>query len=224
MKLTPKTLTVLKNFYTINPSIRFTEGNVLRTVSPTKSILAQAKVDVEFPKKFCINDISRFLSSLGLYDNPEIEVEEKQVRIKSDRSELNYVCAAENLVILPPAKNIEMPKELTAQFKVTNAEIQQLFKAISILGLPELAIVGDGENLMLKGMDAENKVQDGYSLNIGETKKKFKAIIKTENFKLLAYDYEVKIGYVNGEVPVAYFSNAEEGVDYWIAVSKDSAL
>ena len=39
MKLSESTVEVLKNFSTINPSLVFKEGNILRTVSPQKNIL-----------------------------------------------------------------------------------------------------------------------------------------------------------------------------------------
>ena len=41
MKISEKTFDVLKNFSTINPSIAVKAGNVLRTVSEQKNILAK---------------------------------------------------------------------------------------------------------------------------------------------------------------------------------------
>ena len=40
MKFSERTLTVLKNFATINPSIVFNPGKTLRTISPTKTVMA----------------------------------------------------------------------------------------------------------------------------------------------------------------------------------------
>ena len=44
MKLSDKTISVLKNFSSINQSILFKEGNKLRTISVMKNILAEATV------------------------------------------------------------------------------------------------------------------------------------------------------------------------------------
>ena len=44
MKLSDKTLSVLKNFSSINQSILFKQGNKLRTISVMKNILAEATV------------------------------------------------------------------------------------------------------------------------------------------------------------------------------------
>ena len=43
---------MLKNFSDINMSIEIKKGNLLRTVSVQKNILAQAELEDEFPKDF----------------------------------------------------------------------------------------------------------------------------------------------------------------------------
>ena len=45
MKLDNDTLQVLKNFSAINKNIMFKPGNVIRTISSTKSVLAKATYD-----------------------------------------------------------------------------------------------------------------------------------------------------------------------------------
>ena len=42
MKLTMKTFQLLKNFSSINQSIYFNQGNKVRTISPMKTIMAEA--------------------------------------------------------------------------------------------------------------------------------------------------------------------------------------
>ena len=49
MKLSPETITILKNFASINQSILVKGGNQLRTISVMKNILAEAEVEEEFP-------------------------------------------------------------------------------------------------------------------------------------------------------------------------------
>ena len=50
MKLSKHTLSMLKNFSDINMSIEIKEGNILRTVSVQKNILAQAELEDSFPQ------------------------------------------------------------------------------------------------------------------------------------------------------------------------------
>ena len=67
MKLSDSTLSLLKNFSTINQSILFKQGNRLRTMSVMKNILAEATIDEELPKDFGIYDLSQFLNGLELH-------------------------------------------------------------------------------------------------------------------------------------------------------------
>lgn len=225
MKITPKTLNILKNFNTINPSIRFQPGDILRTMSPLQSVLAQAKLDMDVPVKFCISDISQFMNTLGLFEDPEIEVDDIQLTISDGRSKVVYICAAERSIIFPPSDSgIKMPDEPACQFSLTNTDFQQMVRGMAILGLPEVAIVGDGENLYIQGIDSEGRTKNSYRTHIGTTDREYKIIFKPENLKLMPLDYEVKVARVKNNAIVAHFQGKEEEVQYWVAVSKESKL
>ena len=61
MKLSDNTLSLLKNFSSINQSILFKKGNTLRTISVMKNILAEATVTEDFAKDFGVYDLNQFL-------------------------------------------------------------------------------------------------------------------------------------------------------------------
>ena len=61
MKLSDKTLSLLKNFSTINQSILFKQGTKLSTISVMKNILAEATIEEELPKDFGIYDLDNSL-------------------------------------------------------------------------------------------------------------------------------------------------------------------
>ena len=73
MKLSEKTVNLLKNFASINQSIAFKKGNTLRTMSVMKNILAEAEIEEEFPKDFAIYDLVQFLNGISLHDNAQID-------------------------------------------------------------------------------------------------------------------------------------------------------
>ena len=73
MKLSDKTISVLKNFSSINQSILFKEGSKLRTISVMKNILAEATINEEFMKDFGIYDLNQFLNGLSLHSSPELD-------------------------------------------------------------------------------------------------------------------------------------------------------
>ena len=72
MKLNEQTIAVLKNFSEINQSLEFKTGNLLRTVSPQKNILASAEVPDKFPVEFSVYELNKFLGVHGLMTNPEL--------------------------------------------------------------------------------------------------------------------------------------------------------
>jgi hypothetical protein len=73
MKLSEKTLSLLKNFSGINQSILFKQGNKLRTISVMKNILAEVEVEEEFERDFGIYDLNQFLNAMSLYQNPQLK-------------------------------------------------------------------------------------------------------------------------------------------------------
>ena len=97
MKLSDKTLSLLKNFSTINQSILFKKGTKLRTISVMKNILAEATITEELPKDFGIYDLGQFLNGLSLHHNPELDFQDDSyVVIKEGRSRSKYFFADPN--------------------------------------------------------------------------------------------------------------------------------
>ena len=72
MKLSDKTLGVLKNYANINQGLMFKKGKVLKTVSSHKNILSEATISEDIPADFGIYDLNNFLSVMSLdQDNPD---------------------------------------------------------------------------------------------------------------------------------------------------------
>ena len=87
MKLSDETLSLLKNFSSINQSILFKQGNSLRTISVMKNILAEATIKEDIPTDFGIYDLNQFLNALSLHQNPELDFEkEGYTLIREDRA------------------------------------------------------------------------------------------------------------------------------------------
>ena len=109
MKFSDRTLNVLKNFATINQSVIFKPGNELRTISPQKTIMSIAQIDDDIPANACIYDVSRFLSTCGLYEVPNIEFHDKYFMISEGNRKTKYVYADPSMVFAPPEKEIKIP-------------------------------------------------------------------------------------------------------------------
>ena len=112
MKLSDKTISVLKNFSSINQSILFKEGNRLRTISVMKNILAEATISDEFAKDFGVYDLNQFLNGLSLHQRPELDFgNDGYVVIREGKMRSKYFFADPNVIVTPPDKEITLPSE-----------------------------------------------------------------------------------------------------------------
>ena len=72
MKISNETIAVLQNFATINNGLQVKAGNVLQTISPGKTVVASAVVAETF-EDFCVYDLSQFLGTMSLFNEPELK-------------------------------------------------------------------------------------------------------------------------------------------------------
>lgn len=216
MKIDVNTVNVLKNFSKINSSIIVQEGNVLKTISPNKTIMAKATVPTEFTKRFAVYDLNSFLSGLSLYNDPEIEVDEKFIYFRDAKEEGKYKLSDESTIIKAPEKEINLPS-VDVSFTLKNEDLTKVEKAAGVYGLPEIVVAGDGSKVYLKAADSKNPGSE-YSIPIGETTKSFNAVFKFENIKILPGDYEVTI---SSKGISKFIGNDAE---YFIAVEQHSTF
>ncbi len=184
VKLSDRTLKILKNYSTINPSILFRPGTVLRTMHPQKTILVDAKIVEEFESEFAIYDLSRFIGVLSLFKDPAIQIHDKYLQIVEGNKKLNYTFASKEQITVPSDKEVKLPSE-DVKFKLTNDVFTDIVKASSVMGLPEIAVVGENGVLKLQGLNSKIPTSDTYVNEIGQTDNTFQMIFKAENFMRL---------------------------------------
>lgn len=218
MKLSDKTLTLLKNFSNINQSILFKEGKSLRTISVMKNILAEATIDEELPKDFGIYDLNQFLNGLGLHQSPQLDfANEGYVVIREGKTRSKYFFADPNVIITPPDKAIQLPTEDVC-FELNTQQLDKLLKAAAVYQLPDLSAVGEGGVVKLVVRDKKNETSNDFSVVVGETNDKFVFNFKVENIKIIPGSYEVVIS----SKLLSQFKNTAFDVTYWIALEPDS--
>lgn len=193
MKIDTNTINVLKNFSGINPSIFIEKGNVIKVVSPLKTIVAKATVSSEFPRDFAIYNLNRFISILSTFSDPELTFYDNHVDISEDSRVVHYVYADEVLIKeLLPKKELVIPT-VDVTFTLTHDNLKAVEKAAGILSLPMLVVSGSEGKLYIQAADLDNPTGDVYAIQIGETDLTFKAVFKTENIKMIQGDYKVEI-------------------------------
>ena len=219
MKINKNTLNTLKNFSDINMSIEVKAGNVLRTVSVQKNILAQAEGETTFPQDFAIYEVNRFLGAASLLEDPDFEFGEKSVKIGNSKYSLDYVYCDPSMIVTPPENNITVP-DPEVKFKLTSDTLTQVLKAGNVLGTPEIVVEGGpqwNDTLRIKAMDVNNDSTDTFHVNLPETSgTSFRFVFKTENFKMIPGDYDVEIS----SKGIARFSKNQ--LQYWIATESSS--
>ena len=220
MKLSDKTLSVLKNFSTINQSILFKQGSKLRTISVMKNILAEASVTEEIPKEFGIYDLNQFLNGLSLHQSPELDfVNEGHVVIKEGRMRSKYFFADPNEIITPPDKAIDLPSE-DVSFELSTDQLDKLLKAAAIYQLPDLAVVGANGVVKILVRDKKNDTSNDFSVTVGETDKVFSFNFKVENIKILPGTYDVSVS----SKLLSRFTSKNQDLTYYIALEPDSTF
>ena len=221
MKLSEKTLALLKNFSTINQSILFKKGNTLRTMSVMKNILAEADIEEEIPQDFAIYDLVQFLNGIDLYDNHELDFKnESHLFIRGGKNNrTKYFFADPSVIVAPPEKTLTLPSEDVC-FTFDNNQLISILKASAIYGLPDLSAVGEAGVVKLVVRDKKNDTSNEFAINVGETDREFSFNFKVENIKILAGSYNVVIS----EKLLSRFVNENYNLTYFIALEPDSTF
>jgi hypothetical protein len=220
MKLSDNTLTILKNFASINNSILVKEGNRLRTISVAKNILAEADIKEEFPRDFAVYDLNQFLNGLSLHQDPDLDfTEASYLSIKEGKRRVKYFYADPNVIIAPPEKDINLPSE-DVSFQLDSGSLEKLIKAAQVYQLPDLSAVGEAGVIKLVVRDKKNDTSNEYAIVVGETDKEFTFNFKVENIRIIPGAYDVVIS----SKLLSEFTNTKYNLKYYIALEPDSTF
>jgi hypothetical protein len=210
MKLSNDTITLLKNFASINQGILFKKGKTLRTVSAQKTVMAEATVGEEFPTEFGVYDLNNFLSVLSLHkEDPVLDFQDNSVIISGlqGRSKIKYRFCMPGMIVTASDKPITMP-DCEISFELKQEDFDWALKAAGVLSSPNLAVESDGEKIFITD---SLEVAKGN----GDT---YKIIFKLENLKVISGSYDVKIS----SKGISNFKHKTLNLQYWIATETGS--
>ena len=225
MKLSNETVTVLKNFSTINQNLVIKSGNSISTMSAMKNIVAKAKVSEAFPRDFAIYDLDEFLAALSLFDNPDLDFKEDFVVVTENGSATKFLkyWYSDPSVVTTPSKEVTMPS-CEVSFSLSSNILSDVQKAAAVIGVPDMVLeamsVGKA---ILKVTDKKNDTANDYAVGIDVTNEDgkdlpYKFWFKVENLKLLSGTYNVGVSSKN----ISYFKNTNVDIEYWIALEPES--
>jgi len=223
MNLSKETLTILKNFGTINQGILFKKGTVLKTVTSHKNILAEAAIAEDMPNDFGIYDLNNFLSVISLHkDDTSFEFDNKHVLIVGNkgRSKIKYRFCDPNMIVIPPEKQLSMPPA-EISFELTSEDFDWIMRAAAVLASPHVAVDSDGKTVTIVTLNLQDDSAHTDSLTLpvkgnGDT---YRMLFKTENLtKILPGAYDVQIS----SKGIAHFKNKNVKLQYWATLEQGS--
>ena len=222
MKLSEHTISVLKNFASINQNLVIKEGSELQTMSAMKNIVARSGVEENFPKEMAIYDLNEFLAALSLFTSPILEFDEQYVTIKEESNPTNSLkyFYSDPSVVQSPSKTITMPSE-DITFELTSGDLSKMKRASAVIGAPDMVLENTDEPFksILNAIDKKNDTANNYSLDISTNGDgQFKFYFKVENLKLMDGSYDVSVSSRN----ISNFKSKNSDVEYWIALEPES--
>ena len=222
MKLNQNTIETLKNFAGINTNILIKQGNELSTISTMRNIFAKAKISDEFTNEFGIYDLNEFLSTVSLFDKPELSLKDKFMTITTEgsKSKSTYFYSDPS-VIVSPTKPVNMP-EADVTFSLSQKNYKELLNAAAILKAPDLSLTGiKGGDIVLKVCDKKNDTANTFDIVVGQSATAdYTFYFKVENMKMLEGDYDVAVS----SKSISHFKHTKLPVEYWIALEPDSTI
>ena len=218
MKLSKETVALFKNFAGINSNLLLKTGNELSTISAQKNVMADVTVTETFPQDFGIYDLNEFLGAMSLFEDPELEFNEKFVTIKEAGSSIKFF-AADHSVLTVPTRKIVFP-DADIEFNLTATMLGMAHRTASVLRATDLQIIGDGSTITLVVGDKKNVTGNSYTAQVGSTDKTFQANLKVENLKMVPGDYVVSIS----SKKISRFKATTSDLVYYVAVEADSTF
>ena len=217
MKLSKETVALFKNFAGINSNLLLKNGNKLATISAQKNVMADATVGETFPD-FAIYDLNEFLGAMSLFDDPDLNFQDKHVSISQGSMKIKFF-AADPSVLTAPQKSITFP-EAEINFDISADKLSMIQRTASVLRAADVSIVGDGSTITIVVGDKKNATGNSFSEPVGSTDKTFKVNLKVENLKMLPGDYNVSIS----SKKISRFKSTSSDLVYYVAVEADSTF
>jgi len=221
MKLSDRTLQVLKNYASINPNIVFEPGNQLKTISAARNVLSKTELNEEIPSKFGIYDLNEFLSVLSLVDQPDLSFEKDYVLISDStgRSKIKYFFSDPDM-LTTPNRDVTMP-ESEVSFTLDTKTLSSLKSAASVLGHNEISVSSAKGAINLSVVDNKDSTSNTFSVQVEGSYPEnvdFNFVINVNNLKLLNEDFDV---FISSKL-ISEFKSKQSSIQYFIAVEKTS--
>jgi hypothetical protein len=214
------TLSILKNFSSLNSNLLIKPGDVIKTITPSKNGMAIAKVDEKFDVEFGIWDLNKFLGVISLFSTPTFDFGQKSMKIKNGgNSVVNYYYSEPRLLSVP-TKDVIMP-EVNVSITMTDKQFSELQKAASVMQLSDLSFTTDNGQIVAMVSDLGDPTTNTYKVVVEEKYNgtEFLFNFKMENIKILPGDYKINFA----KNVVGEFVHKTISLTYWFAMEANTS-
>ena len=196
MKFGTETISLLKNFASINTNIVFKAGDTVSTISNARNIFAKATIKEIIPNEFAIYELNSMLSMITLMDNQDIDFGDKCLMVTSPAGKFEYY--------------------------YSNPEV---VTAAAITGAPTISVTCKEQAVTLSVSDRKNDTAANFRKQLGTSLDSFDVYIAVENLKVIPDAYEVSVAKTpNGKAKFLHFKHESRQLQYWIAAEPGSTV
>ena len=201
LTISEETYQILVNFSTINSSIVFKKGNLIRTIANAENILGEYVSEEYIPQDFAIYDLSEFISAIGICSRDDTLTtlhfdNDDYVTIKGGNLSIKYYFSDPQITLkVAPEKEVKFPGS-NISFTINQSDLKNLRDALAKFNLPEVLFRSRDGKVTVHGVDTENATSNTFWMDFpnGESTGDFDLTLNTENLRVSRYyDYHVKV-------------------------------
>jgi hypothetical protein len=227
MRLSPETIELLKNFSAINNSIVISPGNVIRTINSERNVFAKTTVAETFPRDIPIYELRQFLNIFSLHKDADVDFsDEHYILVSQGHTKMKFYYAD----LFSLTKNLNIPtqdypfEDVVLSVNLDSDVIERVRKAASMYFLTDLSIVGAEGQVELVVHNKEETTSKSYNITLGTTENEFALNFVEKNIMILPGSYQLDIARFPGGRFASKFSNANQELEYVIALEPDSSF
>lgn len=226
MKLSEKTLLILKNFYKINKGLVLSKGNLLMTKSDDNVLYAEATIDESISEDFAIYDLGEFINYLGLIgvdSKIEPNMTDLKLLIKGDSGKKGKMNLADPSVVVHPKKRIQTPVA-DVLFELKAEQLDDILNGSSVSGHKILRFTlgehQDKQFIFADVLDPKDTSANivSFPIQAYDGSDEFSFYLNIENLKMIKSDYKIEIS----KLGAITFVN--DSVKYVIALEANSTF
>lgn len=198
MKITEKTLDILRNFMKFNNNILLIPGQEFYSREPNGEVIGIASVPEDFPAELGIMDLQSLLSYFKLVKDPDISVEGNKLVISGSGTTVKYTLADKDLIIYHD-KRPDIPEDpfIVLDFTEEMLQLIQMSKNIGVVKADTIKFYTSGKgNFMVGVLNSENSASNNVTKEIEaleSSPSEFELSFKTDQFVMMERGYKVEL-------------------------------